>query len=459
MKERLVVIGGKIKKLAYSSYFPLFFVGAVMLVLHFLMDLGFGDDSIFIQYLENPFNVAKMLEVIEWRYNEWSSRIFIETFLFFIVHYPIIWKILDTLIMVWIVASLASIFNSKKSVLINWLIVLLILAFPFRTMNSAGWIATTLNYSWPLAFGLFAIIPIANRVKGVKTPLWIEILSFPCLLFAANQEQMGAIMFAIYIVILIYLWKTNKKAPWLVLSSAIIIFASLIFILTCPGNDSRMNSEINTWFPDFENLSFLRKVELGYSSSLHEFIMQPNIVFSIFSTVLAIFTFAKCNKKALRVIACIPLVVSTILGLLSNITVLCIPNLVGIRNNMSKYGSGIQLLNPYSWAMDIILTAVLLCCLISLWNLFDDKRYSILSCFLVLLGLGSRMIMGFSPTIWASSDRTFIFMYFAFIATTIIIVSQLINKVLESVKIKRILIGCCIVFNVFILDSIIPIII
>lgn len=30
----------------------------------------------------------------------------------------------------------------------------------YTVYNSAGWMATTLNYSWPLAFGLFSMISI-----------------------------------------------------------------------------------------------------------------------------------------------------------------------------------------------------------------------------------------------------------------------------------------------------------
>ncbi|MDP4089336.1 MAG: hypothetical protein Q8930_08735 [Bacillota bacterium] len=78
--------------------------------------------------------------------------------------------------------------------------------------------------------------------------------------------------------------------------------------------------------------------------------------------------------------------------------------------------------------VDIVLALIFFAILISLYLIFENKRYSILAVFIILLGLGSRMVMGFSPTIWASNTRTFIFMYFAFITCAVILYKVILDS-------------------------------
>lgn len=44
---------------------------------------------------------------------------------------------------------------------------------------------------------------------------------------------------------------------------------------------------------------------------------------------------------------------------------------------------------------------------------------------LLLLGFASRIAMGFSPIIWASNDRTFIYMYFSVIICSLILYQEI----------------------------------
>ena len=46
--------------------------------------------------------------------------------------------------------------------------------------------------------------------------------------------------------------------------------------------------------------------------------------------------------------------------------------------------------------------------------------------YLLLVGLASRMMMGFSPTVWASRERTFTIAYFAMLAIAVMLVRKLL---------------------------------
>src|SRR5699024_8756779 len=94
---------------------------------------------------------------------------------------------------------------------------------------------------------------------------------------------------------------------------------SLLFIISCPGNMIRTEQEIATWFSSFRELSFFNKLEMGYSSSLFEFFMKPNLVFFLFSLLLIVLTYYYNKKIIYRIIASLPFIVSIVIGLFGNI--------------------------------------------------------------------------------------------------------------------------------------------
>lgn len=427
MKVTLDAISAKSKKLLLSPYLPFVLYGAIILVFHFCINLGWGDDAIFVSYLKDSFSLGTLVDVLKLRYQEWSSRVLIEAVLFVLVHAPLLWKILDTAIMIWITVAFSLFFNPQKRTDLNWIIVLCVLAFPITSMSTAGWIATTLNYSWPLALGLFALLPLVRRIQRKKSKLALDILSFPALLFAANHEQMCAVMLAICGLLSLYLWIRDKKFPWLSALQAVLCGASMLFILTCPGNSARTADEILAWFPEFADLSLLRKIELGYSSTMHQLIMQPDLVFTVFCLFLLIAVLVRKQKLLPRILAVVPLTGSLLFGLLSPVTSLLLPNILRLKEQMLPIGSGIQLAHPGTWLPDIVFTLTLLCIFISLLYAFQNKELAFFACFLVLVGLATRIVMGFSPTVWASGSRTFIFLYFSLIAVSILLFSSLKN--------------------------------
>lgn len=451
MKRLFNNITAKVKSFFCVAYFPFIVYGIIMLAVHLQLKLGWADDALFITYLED----ASLFSVLGARYREWSSSILIEAILFPLVHVPFLWRILDTLIMLWIVIALSLFFNSEQRTSVNWAIVFIVLAFPLGSMSTAGWIATTLNYSWPLAFGLLALFPIVNQVRKKKTPIWLFVASIFALLFASNQEQMGAVMFAICGMLSVYLWRRDKKFPKFPVIQTGICAVALIFILTCPGNSARMEANIAYWFPSFSELSMFRKIELGYSSSLYEFIMKPNLIFTIFGVILTTTVFVNSKKLSYRIISCIPLTASLLFGMLSSSEVLStwFPQLLDLRNKVTAVGTGIQLASPITWVPDIVITLIFFSALISLWGAFENKEEAGLSIFLLLVGLASRMIMGFSPTIWASGDRTFIFMYFSFIAVSILLFTRARENFLKKKTAKIVLALGIGIFSLFIADE------
>ena len=171
----------------------------------------------------------------------------------------------------------------------------MILIYPIVKMNDAGWAATTVNYMWPLATGLFTLIPIKKIWDNEKIKFWQYPLYVVTLIFASNQEQACAILFGTYLLFTVLMIIKNKKIhPFMVIQTLIVI-ASLIFILTCPGNAARTTVEINNQFKDFEMLTILDKIGIGLTSTMGLIIKSGNIIFALMSMVIAVNIFLNNN--------------------------------------------------------------------------------------------------------------------------------------------------------------------
>lgn len=405
-----------------NSYFPFVVLTFFLLFFHACIYIGNGDDL----YFQSVLKENSLFEWLIFRYNNWTSRLIIEFFLIIISGHHLLWRLLNVAMMLLGTLSTVKIFSSKRSIVFNWLVCALFLCLPKHLYNSAGWIATTLNYSWVLCLGLFAMIPIKKIISKEKIVWYEYIFYIGAMIYATNSEQMCLILIMVYFFSMCYMFYLDKKLNWFLLTSFIMNFSSLIFIITCPGNVNRNISETATWFPEYGSISLFRKLEIGYSSTLFEFIMKPNLVFLIFAVLLFICVMLKHKSMSYRLISFIPLACNLIFGFLSEF----FPEILGIRNSLTHYGTGLGF-RPVTWIPDIVLSLVCACIIISLYVSFEHKKMFILTTSILLLGFISRMVMSFSPTIWASLTRTFIFMY-----TSIIMCSFILYQKISEYKVK-----------------------
>ena len=73
---------------------------------------------------------------------------------------------------------------------------------------------------------------------------------------------------------------------------------------------------------------------------------------------------------------------------------------------------------------DIVFLIVIAIVLLSLYQAFDNKKTFFISFIVLCFGLGSRLMMGLSPTVWASGHRTFFIMFLALIIVLIKIIDE-----------------------------------
>ena len=178
---------------------------------------------------------------------------------------------------------------------------------------------------------------------------------------------------------------------------------SVGFILTCPGNKVRFGKEIKRWFPEYGGLTVFGKIELGMLTigSYYFSLREANCV--IIPLCLALTAvFYKRNKKAFT------------LQLALDAFIVACPIFDRLTDNFLF--SNIQLVqfSPHSFgavfaecATFALLSALFLR---QTYTAMGDKTDGLTNCFLLCAGFCSAFIIAFSPTVYASGSRCYVFM-------------------------------------------------
>ena len=439
----------KIKNLLKNGKAIIVFLILLELFLMIFVNTNIEDDKFFIELGQSNPNT---FEIVKNRYDTWSSRVIIEFVLIkLLTKSKIVWAVLQSLMMGLLAYSISKLFikeefNEKLQSKLNNIIVVLILTYPLNMLTLIGWGASTINYIWPLATCLYAIIPIKKYYSNEKIK-WYEYPFFVlALLFSANMEQTCAVLLGVYLFFTIIFFVKRKKIKIFMLVQLVFLIISTIFILKCPGNALRLNAETAGHFKDFKTLSLIEKITLGFTSSIGDILkwnMNLSSIILCFSIVIYIFSMYK--EKLYRIIAIIPLVFFTSLGILSDILkntfpklgnlsiIFQTPEVVLTTANINKIGSFIPLI------ISIVIFSLIA---LSILIIFKKIKGNI-PLLVFLVGLCSRIIASFSSTVFISAPRTILFFDFAMLIVSFLIIQDLIiNNKEKQVNILTTIIEC-----------------
>ena len=415
-------LGKRFLKFCLAPAFPLFVLGVVLAVAHLFLPVDLADDTWFAEILKgDKATFENWSRFLYERYELWSSRIAIEGLLILMARFPILWRVIDTFVCIAITLLLARLFNPEGSREKNLLLCFLWVTFPVWLTWEAGFLATTLNYTWPLAAILLAITPMVKQFQGREVQPWEYAVACPALLFACFQELLCATFLLAVLGSLVYRIFFEKKNPAFQIGCALICGAMLIFALTCPGNDNRTLLETASWFPEYAELSIFQKVEIGFSSMMKAMFLVPNSFVLIFCAVLAVAVWIKTKRWGTTVPACLPFLYGLIRGVFG---------LGG--DTVGELGTGFVLSKPLTWFPVLIFVLLLALILLCMRIVFEDTKQYCFWFFLLFLGAASRMAMGLSPTVWASGNRSCLFLYLAMSA----VMGAMLLTVTQSMKEK-----------------------
>ncbi len=367
-------------------------------------------------------------------YNTWTSRTLIELVLgLFAVLPTICFSVMNALLCTLAAYSTNVLVNSQKKYM-PYFICTLFLALNYLDFSNAGWIATSANYVWTAALGLYALVPFMHFANGKKPKVLQLIAATFALVYSVNMEQ-NLLFHGFFIAgYLIYNIINKQKIYKFIFVHIAAFLASVLYIMLSPGIAARYENDIVTNFGDWEMRSTLQNIELAISSSCRQFVFMPHLLFAFFTLMLAIIVFQNNKNIFYRLICLAPAVITFTFGFYGEQISSLLPILNFIPQSVTQQGI-ITVQNSTNFLSHIpflILCALLSTVIISLYLAFGHSKKAAIAVFVFCTCYSTLAAIGFSPTVWGSAKRT----TFVFCLGLIYLCAMLFNNLKVQNKFK-----------------------
>lgn len=457
-RKALDILKTKTNKIIHWDYFPMLIFAFFILILHFFIRPS-GDDIVY----GTVFYKEPVMTLISQAYFGWSSRIIImPVAAFFAGNSYGLFSFFDVLIYCLLPFMISKLFVYDNKYKMNWVIVLLLACVPFVSMlTTAGWIVTSIHYLWPLTLSLVALYPL-KKIYFNECIRWFE---YPIYLiatvFGMNMEIMAAILVSFYFLFgIFFIYKKNSSAYTIFIT--IILIGNLIFTLLCPGNAVRDLAEIASHFPEYASLGFIQKLTLSATSYIVT--IDQNFIMLVVLGLAWIFSWKMYKTWMPRIIGIMPFIFSVLIEMVR--VIVLSPKFAGafniltgnnIRNwiAIKSITGGVPGIYHGLAFVAMILFAISL--LMMTFILFKDSKKLWIAILIMGAGIMTRVVMGFSPTVYESGARTFLFQYIAMVIYGLLLYQEF-NPSLTDKNKKILLIALTIVATCGYLESLLKLI-
>ena len=375
-------------------------------LLMFLYHLPMGyvsDDAVVQPTIENQTLLERFLYL--YRTN---GRIFTDTLTNLFYRMPMmVWKIFDSCIYVAIAYLIVSLFtkNQFSDVAVTCSLIAL---YPINYLMSAGYIATSANYVYPILSILIILLPIVKPVSKDRPVLRIlqHFAAVASVLYATNHDQtalvliLGLLAYSIYVIVT----HSDTQTRNTVIAYFALSVVSYLFMYIMPGHINRMNADVSGdgYPPNYVNWSIWQKIYVGYTSTVANIMFYHVPLFQIFCVDLTLLAW-KHRSVLVKLMGLFPSAVMAAVYVLGR----------GFFVTIYPYTYWLPDLWPISGLRSLIplftSVAILICIFTVLITCTQKKERKYLLCLLLILAAISRELMGFSATVFYSSFRTFTF--------------------------------------------------
>ena len=254
---------------------------------------------------------------LSYRYATWSSRSLIEFDVGILVSVPAeIWRMVDSVIFVAIAVLLSKLLvnDDEKSFFYNCLacffVGLFIISFS-KILESAGWLATTTNYIWPICFILLHFYLLKeyvfkNRDLSKFKKIALYLILIVTLMEAVSSEQLLAMVGGAYVFVIGYCLYKKIEIPKVIYLFVGLIVLNFIYDFCCPGNVNRVNVVTKLGFPDYSNFNIINKLDVGINYFFSWILMAKDIFSVIFLALLAVYSYLISDKRKIMLLTFIP---------------------------------------------------------------------------------------------------------------------------------------------------------
>lgn len=420
----------------YVKYIPFLIFLIILLCYHWKLAVVTADYPTFQTIVsKHPLLSLTKNGFLSYRYATWSSRSLIEFNVGVLVSVPTeIWRILDSIIFTAIAVLLSKLLanNNESPFFYNCLaclfVGLFILTFS-KILESAGWLATTTNYIWPICFILIHFYLLKEFIfknkdisKFKRTIIYLILII--TLLEAISSEQLLVMVGGAYLFAIVYCLYKKIEIPKLIYLFIIIILFNFIYDFCCPGNINRVKVVTKLGFPDYANFNIINKLDVRINYFLSWILMAKDLFSVIFLALLGVYTYLISNKKKITIITLIPCLAVLFFASLrfaNFTTVYSYFDLTNLKHGLLSLGF-IRMLS--CGVMYLIITLIPLYSIYLIYK--DNKKLGYFIFVLLILGFGSVIISGFTPSL--TSDGR---IYLNYLFVMIILDYLLVDKILE----------------------------
>lgn len=181
-----------------------------MLILGYHSTFNYGGDDLSFM---GGVSEGSFADFVKSRCVRWTSCSLIDVYQIVITHSDIwLWRVLDSFMLLVVIESFLYLFIPQKNGKFSVLAYMLVLFFLPKVLNVESWASTSMNYIWPMAAfcGLLVIFKTyLNKSVSFSTYVYLVIFT----LFAADNEYIIAIMLALPLLYLLYVYFAEKITP------------------------------------------------------------------------------------------------------------------------------------------------------------------------------------------------------------------------------------------------------
>lgn len=384
-----------------ASKWKLYFATGLIAIFYITMfqtlTLRTTNDDVFFY---NALNTRNALDFMLYRYSSWSGRFTIEGLLASTIHFSAFWKVIIPSSFILLVCSISRIATGEiRFYFVIGSSALLLLVPRLVNIDSFYWVTGAYNYIIPFSLATYSLSVFLKHERGLVN----STLSLVALVVAGFSEQS-----AVFLLLICYGLIVLRKViiSWYSISFIIILTIFSAFLFLAPGNAIRSSAESINWMPQFFEYNILLKLMFGLDRAG----MAISMPFSIPLITLCVALILK--KKEIKC------------SILSNyISSAIILSYVFLNVYISLKGSAphpyfFNWLSPdllYPWAEKLssitgqaylLYTMLFIVCIMFKSSLFiDGLNRSFIPLLATSCAFASIVMIGFSPTIYASYFR------------------------------------------------------
>ncbi len=368
-----------------------------------------GDDAFFLQTVQNH---PGFLDFVSYLTGTMNGRITTTASLWLVFSTPIwVWRILNACMM-----SVYAIFLAKYAQIIcghdsDKPMGRFVICAGFAIMGvavfgySCLWVTGSVNYLWPCVTMLISLYPFVKlEFTGEKSSFGMWLLSavmgiYTCL----AQEQFAAVLLAFCAILILCRYSKEKRIEATQIICFCLFCIAFLLLLLSPANAARAAKEVDRWLPDYAQLHFEGKVFITLQWVAHSISHGLKWVFTLLWAAMAML-FIQKKKWIWAVLGCVFSVISVLSVGIDAVTD------VGLNNiDMSKKIlhapqfvdlTVLQIFFMIFWLIAAVVTAIMI------FSAFHSKKQKYAGILLYLAAMASMLVMFFSPTIYASGERS-----------------------------------------------------